>query len=85
MHGVGDENINHFLHKSTLFSVCVSVYISCHLVVLKCAVRNILRNVQSYQQKPEVQFGLHIEKRRGGITNIIFFSFDKITKYKMIN
>lgn len=55
MHGVGDKNKTHFLHKTTLFSGHVSVCISCHLVVLKCAVRNTLRNVQSYHQKPEVQ------------------------------
>lgn len=79
MHEVGDKNKTHFLHKSTLFSGHVSVYISCHLVVLKCAVRNTLRNVQSYHQKPEVQFGLHIGKGEKGegekkkITNIIFF------------
>lgn len=83
MHGVEDKNKTHFLHKSTLFSGHVSAYISCHLVVLKCAVRNTLRNVQSYHQKPEVQFGLHIGK--GEKEKIIFFSFDKITKYKMIN
>lgn len=38
-----DKNKAHFLHKSTLFSGHVLVYIGCHLVVLKCAVRNTLK------------------------------------------
>lgn len=43
-----DKHKAHFLHKSTLFSGHVLGYISCQLVVLKCAVRNTLRNVQNY-------------------------------------
>lgn len=79
---VGDKNKTHCLHKSTLFSGHVSVYTSCHLVVLKCAVRNI-------QLPPKTLISVWIAYRkrreRKKKSQTIFFSFDKITKYKMIN
>lgn len=78
MHGIGDKNKTHFLHKSTLFSVRVSVYIACHRVVLKCAFRNTVRNVQSYHQKPEVQFGLHIGKGKTNHKHHLMFSLLKL-------
>lgn len=76
MHGIGDKNKTHFLHKSTLFSG--HVYSGCRLVVLKCAVRNTVRNVQSYYQKPEVQFGLHIGKRKSSHNHHPSFSLLKL-------
>lgn len=84
MHGIGDKNKTHFLHKSTLFSG--QVYSGCRLVVLKCAVRNTVRNVQSYYQKPEVEFGLHIGKGKTSHNHHPSFFFVKVvTKYKTIN